>query len=429
MGARVGCHAAPVRFTAGICTAGICAAGLVVAIVGGATLVGCACVDASLCAATAAAAAPTGDRIDLVATTDVPLVAGRSMCWVAPRSDGAMPPSFSPTFEVAFHDGDTPLRFAAGREVRAFGLLGADRGRDATVRAAQVVVHLSPDGPPDAADPTLVVSLHPRGSDPVLVLARGGGATTLDTAWRRARAFVERGTPMPLGPGTTNLWIPRLTIPASPARGVGNMRAAPPGAAAVPCAPRLILDGRGVRAATREDLVASWHAPTSLAFDEPFLLAVLAPDGAPTLLAWVGDDAWLDPWPPLEPLSDAWRQRLAGAWVLDVDATARARARAMLTIAGSVPDAEASEARAAYVRDLEAGTATERLRLVASAHGAIVTGDALVLTTPRGREVRRLALRDGALVAHARPDGTDAWPVRLEGDLLSVGSQLVFRRP
>ncbi len=274
-----------------------------------------------------------------------------------------------------------------------------------------------------------MVSLHPRGSDPVLVLARGGGATTLDAAWRRARALVERGTPMPLRPGATNLWIPRLSIPASPMHGVGNVREAPPSAAAVPYAPRLRLDGRGMRAATRENLIASWQPPTSFAFDEPFLLAVLAPDGAATLLAWVGDDAWLDPWPPLEPLSDAWRQRLAGAWVLDVDATARARTRAMLAIAGAFPDAEAPEARAAYVRDLEAGTATERPRLVASAHGAIVTGDALALTTPRGREVRRLALRDGALVAHIRPDGTDAWPVRLEDDLLHVGSQFVFRRP
>lgn len=424
MGARVACRSAPVR-----CTAGIWTAGLVAAIVGSAILAGCACVDASPCAATAAAAAPTGDRAEVVATTDVPVVTGRSVCWVAPRSDGAIPPSFSPTFEGAFHDGDTPLRFAAGREVRAFGLLGADRGRDATVRAAQVVVHLSPDGPPDAADPTLVVSLHPRGGDPVVVLARGGGATTLDAAWRRARAFVERGTPMPLRPGEANLWIPRLTLPASPVRGVGHVRAAPSDPATATCAPRWRLDGRGLRAATREDLVASWHAPTSLAFDEPFLVAVLAPDGVPALLAWVGDDAWLEPWPPLEPLSDAWRQRLAGPWVLDVDATARARARAMLAIGGAFPDAETPEARAAYLRDLEAWTSTEGPRLVASAHGALVTDDALALTTPRGREVRRLALRDGALVAHIRPDGTDAWPVRLEGDLLTVGSHLVFRRP
>jgi hypothetical protein len=147
------------------------------------------------------------------------------------------------------------------------------------------------------------------------------------------------------------------------------------------------------------------------------------------LLAWVADDAWLDPWPPLEPLSDAWRQRLAGAWVLDVDATARARARTMLTISGSFPDAATPEARAAYVRNLEAWTATERPGLVANAHGADVAGDVLTLTTPRGRDVRRLALRDGAVVAPTRPDGTDAWPVRLEGGLLSVGSRLVFRRP
>lgn len=427
MGARVGHRPAPFVTAPVIVTAG-----LVAAIVAGATLVGCACVEPPPCATTPkeTVAQVTGVRADVVATTDAPLVAGRSVCWVAPRVDGAAAaPSLAPTFDVAFHDLDAPLRFATGREVRAFGVDGGDRGRDATVRAAQLVVHLSPDGSPDAADPTLVVSLHPRGNDPVVVLARGGGATTLDAAWRRAWAFVERGTSMPLRPGATHLWIPRLTIPASPVRGVGDVQAAPPDPATATGAPRLRLDGRGVRAATRDNLVASWSPPMSFAFDEPFLVAVLGPDGAPTLLAWVADDAWLDPWPPLEPLSDAWRQRLAGAWVLDVDATARARARTMLTISGSFPDAATPEARAAYVRNLEAWTATERPGLVANAHGADVAGDVLTLTTPRGRDVRRLALRDGAVVAPTRPDGTDAWPVRLEGGLLSVGSRLVFRRP
>lgn len=427
MGARVGHRPAPF-----VAAPVIVAAGIVAAIVGGATLVGCACVEPPPCATTPeeTVAQATGVRTDVVATTDVPLVAGRSVCWVAPRVDGAAAaPSLAPTFEVAFHDRDTPLRFASGRQVRAFGVDGADRGRDATVRAAQVVVFLSPEGPPDAADPTLVVSLRPRPDDPLVVLARGGRATTLDAAWRRARAFVERGTAMPLRFGTTHLWIPRLTIPATPVRDVGNVPAAPPDPATTMCAPRLRLDGRGERAATRENLVASWRPPMSLAFDESFLVAVLGPDGATTLLAWVADDAWLDPWPPLESLSDAWRQRLAGVWVLDVDATARTRARGILGIAGSFPDAATPDARAAYVRDLEAWTATERSRLVANAHGADVVGDVLTLTTPRGREVRRLALRDGAVVASTRPDGTDAWPVRLDGGLLSVGSQLVFRRP
>ncbi|MFO0934230.1 MAG: hypothetical protein U1E39_16205 [Planctomycetota bacterium] len=425
MGARVGHRSAPV-----IVAAGIVAAGIVAAIVTGATLVGCACIEARACAAPGAAALAIDVRDDVVATTDVPLVAGRSVCWVAPRVDDAeAAPSLAPTFEVAFHDRGAPLRFATGREVRAFGVDGGDRGRDATVRAAQVVVFLSPDGPPDAADPTLVVSLRPRPDDPLVVLARGGGATTLEAAWRRARAFVEHGAPMPLRPGTTHLWIPRLTIPASPVRGVGDVPAAPPDPATATGAPRFRLDGRGVRAATLDNLASSWLPPMSFAFDEPFLVAVLGPDGAPTLLAWVGNDAWLDPWPPLEPLSDAWRQRLAGRWVFEVDATARARARAMLRIAGSFPDAATPEARAAYVRDLEAWTATERPRLVGSAHGADVVGDVLTLTTPRGRDVRRLAVRDGAVVAPTRPDGTDAWPVRLDGGLLFVGSQLAFRRP
>ncbi|MBL9087589.1 MAG: hypothetical protein JNM10_10635 [Planctomycetia bacterium] len=402
----------------------------VAACVGGVTLVGCACVEPRGCATTAPVAERTGERADVAATTDVPPVAGRSVRWVAPRADGAAAAaSLAPTFEVAFHDRDGPLRFATGREVRAFGVDGGDRGRDATVRAAQVVVFLSPDGPPDPADPTLVVSLRPRAGDPVVVLARGGRATTLEAAWRRARAFVEHGTPMPLRPGTTHLWIPRLTIPASPVRPAADVPAAPPSPSAAAHAPRLRLDGRGVRAATRENLVASWRPPMAFAFDEPFLVAVLGPDGAPTLLAWVGDDAWLDPWPPLEPLSDAWRQRLAGRWVLDVDATARARARVILTIAGSFPDAATPEARAAYARDLQTFTDTERQRLAADAHGAIVTGDELALTTPRGHEVRRLALRDGAVVASTRPDGADVWPVRLDGGLLSVGLQLVFRRP
>lgn len=375
------------------------------------------------------------DRTDVVLTADVPIREGRNVLWCATTSSGGVTlaaTSRPPPFEVAFHRRGSPLRFGPGVDVRAFGLVGADRGRDARVRAGQVVMHLAPDGPRDDDDPSLVVSLRPQGTDERVVLARGGRAATLAARWRRVRAYVEHGTAIALRPGDATLWIPQLELTVGVPRTTDGTDAPErAGTSATTTQVRFRVDGRGDRAATTDNLVADpWCRSPSLSFDEPFLLAVVrAATADPSLLAWVGNDAWLEPWPAFEPLPDPWRRRLAGAWVLDVDGTAARRARLMVSISGQVADAETAEERAAYARALASWAAKARDELVASAYALTISDDVLTTTTPTLRTTHRLGVVDGALAMRSLADAADVAPVRLDGDRVYVGSLLVFRRP
>ncbi|MBL9087590.1 MAG: hypothetical protein JNM10_10640 [Planctomycetia bacterium] len=245
-------------------------------------------------------------------------------------------------FETPFRLLPEPMHFDGGdRPLTAFGMMRYDHGPDADAQAKQVRVFPPPGARPDGDEGAGVVELRPAGlADRIFLANLPPGATLEDTwngAWSRVGAR-EGITPE----HAEDLVIPRIRL---------DVRRGFPGIAGAHLHGRpdhvlrvvqqevtFSLTKRGAAVESAAVLLETEGLGMRMRFDRPFLLALLRRGATrPYLLAWVGNDAWLEPAAKAERLGAEDLAALGGRWVLDDEATVRAGVAAELRLNGPGP--------------------------------------------------------------------------------------------
>ncbi len=139
------------------------------------------------------------------------------------------------------------------------------------------------------------------------------------------------------------------------------------------------LTERGAVVESAAVMITTGGIGMRMAFDQPFLVALLRRGATrPYLLAWVGNDAWLEPVAKAEPLSTGELAAMRGPWVLDAQASARMEAIASLRLNGPGPFPDPQhEGR---TMTLDEAVARETPRILARGADRRVTAD----VTPAG---------------------------------------------
>lgn len=245
-------------------------------------------------------------------------------------------------FETPFRLLPEPMHFDGGeRPLTAFGMMHDDHGPDADAQAKQVRVFLPPGANPRAADGAGVVELLPARRDDRILLSNLPAGATLEATWNAAWACVGGREGLTLE-HAEDLVIPRIRL---------DVRRGFPGIVGAHLRGRpdhwlrvaqqevtFSLTERGAAVESAAVLVVTGGFGMRMAFDRPFLLALLRRGATrPYLLAWVGNDEWLEPVAKAEPLSPGELAAMNGRWVLDREASARMEAIASLRLNGPGP--------------------------------------------------------------------------------------------
>jgi hypothetical protein len=247
---------------------------------------------------------------------------------------------FTTPFEVHPH----AMSFDGGTaDVRAWGMRDSSHGPGAEAMAKQVVTFVAKDAIPGAwRSGPVIVELRPSDVDERVVLAEIEPRATLEATWDLVDETMRASVEDSVDSGSL------LVVPT--VRAVADARftafeGAPivgmPGSSLRAFRQRVQLDlterGASVRAAAAFVATAGIHP--DLVFDRPFLVALRRAKAAkPYLLAWVGNDSWLER-VRVESLDAAAIRPYVGAWELDVERTIDASIRRYVSL-GLVRPAE-----------------------------------------------------------------------------------------
>jgi hypothetical protein len=343
-------------------------------------------------------------------------------------------------FRTPFRLLPDPMTFE-GKEVVAFGMIHDDRGPGWREMAKQLVAYVDPAAPRHSDRGDGVVELIPADAGERIFLSSLPRGATLEATWAAAWRRVATGRRVEMD-SPEDLRVPRLRVRVRDRvdpRLVGGGLAHLPGSRLREVRQSLdvSLTERGASARAEARVVHSLGLGMSLRFDRPFLLAFVRREAdRPWLLAWVGNDGWMEPAVLVPPPPDTMKD-LVGRWSLDRDATLAELVEAFLEIEEQPyrdPDEPSKVVTADDVRarlrkdvaDTDFGAWSLEVRADATAtmvaprdaqssYAVRVGADGLVLVdVPGERRAEEL-------------DGGESVPARLRDGRLHVGT-MVFRR-
>ncbi|MFO0934229.1 MAG: hypothetical protein U1E39_16200 [Planctomycetota bacterium] len=245
-------------------------------------------------------------------------------------------------FETPFRVLPEPMHFDGGdRPLTAFGMIHDDHGPDADAQAKQVRVFLPTEAKFRRGDGVGVVELLPERTEDRILLSNLPPGGTLEETWNAAWACVGGREGLTLE-HAEDLVIPRIRLDVRrgfPGIAGAHLRGRPDHVLRVAQQEvTFSLTERGAAVESAAVIVDTVGLAMRMEFDQPFLLALLRRGATrPYLLAWVGNDAWLEPVAKAEPLPAADLAAMNGRWVLDREASARMEAIASLRLNGPGP--------------------------------------------------------------------------------------------